>query len=256
MKRTRKHKLGIVLSGGAARGFAHPGVLKALHEFNMEPEIIAGASAGAIAGGFYADGYEPEEILELFKGKRFLDLARLRMGKTGLLEVEGLRKLLRKNMRAKDFDGLKKEFVVSVTNFRTGEAEYLTEGDLVESIIASSSIPVLFTPVKLNGKLYIDGGVVDNFPVGPIREKCKKLVGVAVNPIGEEKGSVSMISMSVRAFHLSMAAGMKYKRDEVDIYIEPEKLKDFSLLDVKAGDKMFKIGYEAAREVLSGKSSR
>ena len=251
MKLRKKYKLGLVLSGGAARGFAHPGVIKALHEHGMKPEIISGASAGAIAGCFYADGYEPEEILELFKGKRFLDFTRLRIAKTGLLEVTGLRKLLKNNIRAKGFDSLQKELVVSVTNFRTGEAEYLEDGDLVESVIASASIPVLFTPVRLNGNFYIDGGVVDNFPIQPIKDRCKKLIGVAVNPIGEEKGKISILSISIRSFHLSMFSQMKYKRDKVDIFIEPEKLKDHSLMEVKGGPEMFRIGYEKAMEVLS-----
>ncbi|HDR67918.1 MAG TPA: patatin [Bacteroidaceae bacterium] len=250
MKISKKHKLGIVLSGGAARGFAHPGVIKALHEFDMRPDIISGASAGAIAGCFYADGYEPEEILELFKGKKFMDFTSLKIGKAGLLEITGLKKLLKNNLRAKDFDSLQKEFVVSVTNFRTGEAEYLSEGDIVEAVVASSSIPILFKPVKINGNFYLDGGVVDNFPIQPIKDKCRKLIGVAVNPIGEEKDVMSLISISIRTLHLSMSSEMKHKRDEVDIFIEPDKLKEYSLMDVKSGSKMFEIGYEYAREVL------
>jgi len=248
----KKYKLGLVLSGGAARGFAHPGVIKALHEHDLVPEIISGASAGAIAGSFYADGYEPEEILELFKGKKFLDLTRFRVARTGLLEVTGLRKLLKNNLRAKGFDSLKKELFVSVTNYRTGEPEYMNSGDLVESVIASAAIPVLFTPTKLNEDYYIDGGVVDNFPVNPIRERCKKLIGVAVNPIGEETGKISIISISVRALHLAMASEVKHNKNLVDIFIEPMKLKDYSLLDVKAGSEMYRIGYERAIEVLSG----
>lgn len=248
----KKYKLGIVLSGGAARGFAHPGVIKALHEHDLVPEVISGASAGAIAGCFYADGYEPEEILELFKGKKFLDLTRFRIARTGLLEVTGLRKLLKNNLHARDFDSLQKELYISVTNYRTGEPEYLNDGDLVESVIASASIPGLFTPTKLNTDYYIDGGVVDNFPVSPIREKCKKLIGVAVNPIGEETGKISIISIIVRSLHIAMASEIKHNKDLVEIFIEPKELKDYSLLDVKAGHEMFRIGYEKAIEVLSG----
>ena len=243
-------KYGLVLSGGAARGFAHPGVIKALHEHGIEPEIISGSSAGAIAGCFYADGYEPEEILEIFMGKHFFDFTRLRIARTGLLEVTGLRKLLRKNLRTKSFDGLKKELYVCVTNFRSGEPEYFNQGDLVESVIASASIPVLFTAAKLNGEYYIDGGVVDNFPIKPLEDKCEKLVGAAVNPIGEEKGKISIVSISVRSFHLSMSSELKHKRNKVDIFIEPEKLKDFSLVDVKSGPEMYEIGYDAAKKVL------
>ena len=243
-------KYGIVLSGGAARGFAHPGVIKALHEHGMEPELISGTSAGAIAGCFYADGYEPEEILEIFKGKQFFDFTRLRIARTGLLEVTGLRKLLKKNLRSRSFDGLKKELYVCATNYRSGEPEYFNQGDLVESVIASASIPVLFTAAKLHGEFYIDGGVVDNFPIMPLEGKCEKLVGVAVNPIGEESGKISIVSISVRSFHLSMSSELKHKRNKVDIFIEPKELKDFSLIDVKSGPKMYKIGYDAAMDVL------
>lgn len=243
-------RYGVVLSGGAARGFAHPGVIKALHESGMEPEIISGSSAGAIAGCLYADGYEPEEMLEIFKGKQFFDFTRLRIARTGLLEVTGLRKLLKKNLRSRSFDELKKELHVCATNYRTGEPEYFNQGDLVESVIASASIPVLFTAAKLNGEFYIDGGVVDNFPIKPLEGRCERLVGVAVNPIGEETGKISIVSISVRSFHLSMSSELKHKRNKVDIFIEPEKLKDFSLIDVKSGSEMFKIGYDAAKEVL------
>lgn len=144
---------------------------------------------------------------------------------------------------------------VSVTNYRTGQVEYLSEGDLVESVIASSSIPVLFTPARINGQLYIDGGVVDNFPIQPIRDCCTTLVGVAVNPIGEEQGRASIVSISVRSFHLSMASELKFKKKQVDIFIEPEGLKDFSLIDVKSGPRMYDIGYAAAKEVLGGQTA-
>lgn len=251
MQLSKDYNLGLVLSGGAARGFAHPGVIKALHEFDMYPDIISGTSAGAIAGCFYADGYEPEEILELFKGKRFLDFTRLRIATTGLLEVSGLKKLLKKNIRAKSFDALQRELVVCVTNFRTGKAEYLHQGDLIEAVIASASIPALFTPVRINGDHYIDGGVVDNFPIFPIKDRCKDLVGVVVNTVGEETGRISIVSISIRSFQLSMSSEVKHKKGLVDIYIEPEKLKSYSFMDVKSGPEMFEIGYNAAKEILS-----
>ncbi len=252
----KKHNYGLVLSGGAARGLAHPGAIKALHEAGIEPGIISGASAGAIAGAFYADGFEPEEILDLFKGKKVLDFTQLKINKTGLLDIKGLKKLLKENLKAKKFKDMKKPFVVSVTNFSTGKPEYISDGDLVEAVLASSSIPMVFHPVKMGEHYYIDGGVLDNFPILPIEDKCKKIIGVAVNPIGEQTGKPTLISLSIRSLHLAVSSEMAWKKKKVDIFIEPAGLRKYSLMDAGKAREMFDLGYQEAKKVLesAGKS--
>ena len=245
-----QYENGLVLSGGAARGFAHPGVIKALHENGVYPDCISGTSAGAIVGVFYADGFEPEEIIELFKKKKVFNFVNIALGRKGLLSISGLEKTLKNNLRAKKFDQLQKPFYVASTNFNSGEVVYFHEGDLVEKVVASSSIPVLFKPVEIGGALYVDGGVLDNLPHTPLKGKCRNLIGVHVNYTGPEKEINNLMEIAERAFHLSIGARIKEIADELDVFIEPEELKHFSVTDVGEGDKMFRIGYEEATKVL------
>lgn len=246
----KDYKTGIVLSGGAVRGFAHLGVLKALHEAKIKPEIISGVSAGSIVGAFYADGFEPDEIVEIFEQKKFFELVGVIFKNNGLFDIAGLKNLLKNNLRAKNFDELKKPLYVAATDLDNGRAEYFNEGNIVEKVLASSSIPVLFKPQKINGKTYADGGLVNNLPLKPIQKKCKKIIGVNVNPLEKNPELNGIRNIAIRSFHISIANSVHHKKDLFDIYIEPKKLKEYGYFNVKESRALFKIGYDAAKKIL------
>jgi NTE family protein len=240
-----------VLSGGAARGFTHLGVLKALEEFHMKPDIISGVSAGAIAGALYADGYTPEEILEIYTHKTFFEFIQMTVPKTGFFKATGLRETLKKNLRASTFDQLKIPLVVTATNLLEGKSEYLREGDLVEAILASSCVPVLFETVTINKKPFIDGGVMNNMPVEPIAGVCNKLIGVYINPTGQISQLKGMIHIAERSFHLAIASEMRTKQHLFDIFIEPSEITNYSLFDLKKAPELFEVGYRKTMEILN-----
>ncbi|MEX0986809.1 MAG: patatin-like phospholipase family protein [Bacteroidales bacterium] len=246
----KKFDTGLVLSGGAARGFAHAGVIKALNEHSIEPDIVSGVSAGSIVGSFYCDGFEPEEIFEIFEKNKIFEFVKLIFKKHGLLNISGLKKVLKKNLRTERIENLPKPLVITATNIEEARTTYFTEGNLVDLVLASSSIPVLFSPAKINGLTYVDGGVTNNFPLEPLENKCKELIGVHVNPIGSYDPNRGLLHMALNAFHLSIASGIEFKREKLDYFIEPEKLIDFTYYDVKRGREMFDIGYAKAIEVL------
>ncbi len=246
----KSYKTGLALSGGAARGLAHLGVVKALYEHDIKPDCISGTSAGSITGVFLADGFDPEEMLEIFLEKKIYNFLGLTFGKMGLLKIKGIREVLEKNLKAKTFEDLKTPLFVASTNLNSGEIEYFSEGDLIEKVIASSSIPVLFTPVKINGSLYADGGILDNLPVKPLKGKCKRIIGVHVNYTGPDDTIDSMMKIAERSFHLSTGARIAEMAKECDLFIEPEGLKKFGLLDIGKGRKMFEIGYKEASKML------
>ncbi len=250
MEGKKKYNTGLILSGGAARGFAHAGILKALHEWNIESQIISGVSAGSIVGAFYTDGYSPEEILEIFDRKRLFRFVRICAPGSGFLEMRGLRDSLKRNLRSHRFEDLKKPLWITVTNYRTGQPEYINSGDLIDTIIASCSIPVLFRPQKINGSFYIDGGITNNFPVEPIAKDCERLVGAYVNPVGNVAQPKGVFHMALRSFQLSISSKIMDKKKKMTIFIEPEKLSDYGLFEVARGNEMFEIGYEAAITVL------
>ncbi|MEA1897812.1 MAG: patatin-like phospholipase family protein, partial [Bacteroidota bacterium] len=177
-RRNKKYNTGVILSGGGARGFAHAGILKALNESGIYPDVISGVSAGAIVGALYADGHTPDQIFEIFSGeKSFFKYVKLTIPRTGIFKAVGLRENLSENLNAKTFEELKLPLYVAATNISKGEITYFHSGEILDKLLASAAIPVLFKPVEIAGDLFVDGGVLDNFPVSPIAKDCKQLVG-------------------------------------------------------------------------------
>ena len=254
MKTQKDYELGLVLSGGAARGFAHLGVFKALREKGINPGIVSGVSAGSIAGAFYCDGFEPEEVLELFNNTRIFKFVKLAFNKQGLLNISGLRNVLKKNLRSKNIEDLPKPLVITVADIKKGTPVYFDYGDLVNAVIASSSIPVIFKPAIIDGRTFVDGGINNNFPLEPIKDLCEKLIGVHVNPIGGYDPRKGMVYMALRSFHLSVASGIDEKKRHLEYFIEPPDLANFSYYDIEGKDEMFNLGYLETIKVLGNKN--
>jgi NTE family protein len=245
-----QYKTGLVLSGGGARGFAHIGLLQALNEAGIFPDVISGTSAGAIVGSLYADGYTPKEILKLLNTRSRLDFMRPVMPREGLLQINGIVKILNSSLRAKTFEDLKIKLFVTATDLNNGKAVYFSEGELVDHIIASASIPVLFQPVVINNIHYVDGGVLDNLPVKPIEKTCKILIGSFVNPVGYIEKISGLINIAERTFMLSMSKEIVEKAKKFDLFIAPLELKNYKILDPEKAEELFKVGYKAAKEKL------
>jgi NTE family protein len=245
------YKIGLVLSGGGARGFAHLGVIKALNENGIIPEVISGTSAGAIVGSLYADGYTPDEILKIMNLNGRLQYFSPTVPRGGLLQISGIEKILREKLRAKTFCELKIPLYVAATDLNSGRAVYFSEGDLLMPVIASASIPVLFKPVIINGIQYVDGGVLDNLPVKPIEQQCRFLIGSFVNPTGHESEITSLMHIAVRTFLLSMSKELNEKSKKLDLLIAPQQLKNYKILDPEKAEEVFMIGYKATKEKLS-----
>jgi len=244
------YKTGLVLSGGGARGFAHLGVIKALNESGIIPDVISGASAGAIAGVMYADGYTPEEILKIMNLNGRLQYFSPTVPRGGLLQISGIEKILREKLRARTFGDLKIPLFVSATDINSGKSVYFSEGDLLLPIIASSSIPVLFKPVVINNVQYVDGGVLDNLPIKPIENKCRYMIGSFVNPTGYEENITSLIHIAERTFLLSMSKELNEKSKKFDLLIAPPELKNYAILDPEKAKEVFMVGYKATKEKL------
>lgn len=246
----KKYKYGIALSGGGIKGFAHIGVLKALDEIGIKPEMVSGVSAGAIAGVFYADGYTPDEIFEIFADNKFFQLFNLTFPKYGLLKIAGLEKTLIKYLHARTFEELKIPLVVSATELDKGTLTYFTSGKLIHTIIASACIPVIFTPVKIEGKTYADGGIMENLPVAPLEPYCKRVIGVHLNPKREEHNFSNLIRIAERVFFLHSVKEVAKNAKRCHIFIEPPELKKFGMLDLSKGKEIYDIGYQYAKEYL------
>ncbi len=244
-----KEKIGIALGGGGARGFAHLGVLKALEEKGIKPDVISGVSAGSIVGVFIATGMKADKIMKLMKENKFTDYAKINLPVNGLLSLDNLKANLEKYLTADKFSDLEIPFHVAVSNLYTGEVEYINQGDLIPVIQASASIPVLFSPVEIVGDLYVDGGLLDNLAIKPLKESCDKIIAINIMPIERSDEINNLVDVAVRTFQLSVSGRNREAKNEVDLYIEPEGLEEYHILDTKHADKLFELGYNYAKKI-------
>lgn len=243
-------RIGLVLSGGGARGIAHIGLLKALEEYGIMPDVISGASAGSIAGGLYCHGYSPDDMLRIIKEVKYLRSIKLGLGKMGFLSSKSLENVLNQYITKSTMEELDRKLYICVTNMYTCQSEYLDSGPLAPAIRASSAIPVMFTPVDINGTMYVDGGVLNNLPADPIEDQCDLLLGHSVNPINLAKHPRSMFSIAERTFLMMVGHNEVTRKAKCDWLLEPHDLWKFGILDVGKADSIFQVGYDAARRKL------
>jgi len=245
------HNIGIALSGGSARGFAHIGVLKALDEHGMSPDIVSGTSMGSLIGVLYAAGYSPDQILEIVKKDKIYNLVSLRIGQNGFFELDAVKKILKDKIEKDDFSALKKPFYLSVANITDGKNEVKGEkGPLIDFVLASCSVPVIILPQEIDGVTYIDGGLFDNLPAQSIKDKCQTLIGVHVNYNGPMKKIEGMKDIAQRAFSLGVEQNVVESRKLCDFMIEPEEMKEFSFFDFDRIDDLVEVGYKATLKLI------
>ena len=241
-------RIGYVLSGGGARGFAHLGVIKLLEELGVKPIAIAGTSVGAVIGALYAGGKSSLEILEILKRNRYFSWHNISLLKQGFFSMGTLRKVLKDNIGEEEFGQLKVKLFVAATDLAKGESVIISEGNLLDAIIASASVPVIFEPVRTGGRLLVDGGILDNFPVEPLEGICDVIIGSHVNKMTNELPANTVLKtadMLDRCFHLAIADKTYSRASLCDFFIETD-LAQYNSYDVRKADMIFKSGYNTA----------
>ncbi len=247
---TYTYKLGVALSGGGAKGFAHLGVLKALEEKGIRPSIISGTSAGAFAGVLYADGNSPDEILSFFHKKAFKEFAELTIPHTGIFKADRFKQFLKTHIKARTFEELKTPLRVVATDIANGTSVVFDKGPLIPAITASCAYPIVFTPVEIEKVYYVDGGLFKNFPVTPIRFDCETIIGVNVAPLTKLKYKNSLLYIAERSFHYISVSNSLADRKLCDILIEPDRLSSYAMFTLDHTKEIFNVGYEIAIEEL------
>jgi len=177
-----KPKIGLALGSGGARGLAHIGILKVLEKHDIKIDYIAGSSIGAIIGGFYASGSDVERIEKFALGanrRSIFSLIDLKL-KCGLIGGKKIEELIDAKLKVKEFENCKIPFSAVATDLKTGEVVLFDKGDLTSAIRASISIPLVFKPMELDGRILADGGLSEPVPVKTVREMGADIV-IAVN---------------------------------------------------------------------------
>jgi NTE family protein len=279
----KRPKVGLVLSGGGAKGLAHIGVLKVIDSLNIKIDYIAGTSMGAIVGGLYASGYNANQLDSIFsnidvdallqdytprEAKSFyekrndeiyaltLPFNKFKLGlpsglSKGLYNFNLISLLTQHVSNVRDFNQLPIPFLCIATDAETGEKMVLDKGILAQCMVASGALPTLYSPVEINGRLLIDGGVIDNYPVEELLAKGVDIViGVDVQDglktRNELKGVTSLLA---QINNFSMIEKMEGKQKATNIYIKPD-IKGYSVVDFEKGNEIIVKGKEKALEFV------
>ncbi|HEY8402364.1 MAG TPA: patatin-like phospholipase family protein [Cytophagaceae bacterium] len=243
-------KIGLVMSGGGARGVAHLGAIKAFEERGLKPDIISGVSSGAIVGALYASGMKPEQVMELLVKTKIYRYIRPAFSKFGFLNIEKLLRIYQLHLPIKTFEELYLRLYISAADLREGKTVYFEEGDLIKAILASTCLPVIFAPLEVDNRLLVDGGIMNNLPVEPLIDTCELILGVHVNPANPNFKVSSIKSMIERTFHLAIQNNVRQRAPFCHIFIEPPELIKYGLFDIAKAEEIFKLGYTHACNVL------
>jgi len=241
--------IGLVLSGGGFKGVAHIGVIRALEEAGIIPNFVSGTSAGAIAGALYAGAYSPDEIKKFFTKTSIFNFNRFTRKKAGFLDSEKFQDDLENFFPDNSFEALDKKLFITATNLIEGTVKVFSNGQLIKPILASAAFPGVFTPIMIEEELYADGGILDNFPIDPLLQKCDMIIGVDVSPIKKPKISDFKHSYNVmqRAYYLRAMPNAEMKFKHCDIVIQPKKLVNHGIFSSSNLDKVLDLGYQEAK---------
>lgn len=237
---------------------AHAGAIKALEEHGIFPEVISGASAGALVGALYARGLNPEEMLDFFREIKIFSISHYARKKPGFVDTDKFHQFLEPYFPQNSFEDLNKKLFVTATDIVNARVSIFSQGDLIKPLLASSAFPGIFTPVALGDSLYADGGILDNFPVGPIKPFADEIFGIYVSPIKKMKVTDFKHSYEVldRAFHLRMHQHSVAKFHLCDVVVYPYELSDHSIFSSKHLDEMFDIGYRRTLQELQRREAQ
>ncbi|RMF88362.1 MAG: patatin family protein [Nitrospinota bacterium] len=248
---TKRKTVGLALGGGAARGIAHIGVLKALTQAHIPIDFLAGTSSGSLIAACYAAGMPVEYMIERALQTHWRLLTRLSLQKTGLSSGEKLSAFLHSLLDHKHFADLQIPLAVVTTDLYSGEAYLIQSGEVEVAVRASCSVPGIFPPVSLHGKLLVDGGLVNNVPVDVVRQMGADIViGVDVNEYSDSSQNLdNLFTIVLRSLNILMQQHVRRVLQEADVVLLPPAAR-FSPLDLNHVAEMVALGEEAARAAI------
>lgn len=252
MRRFSKNRptLGLALGGGVARGLAHVGVLQALEDNHIFPDYISGTSAGAFVGAMYAFGLPVSEIYNRAAKLRWPNLSSPAVSSLGLASNQAIGKIINEVVGRANIEESVIPLLIVATDIETGEEIVIRKGDLGEAVMASTCLPGIFKPVNHRGRLLVDGGLVDNVPVEPLKKNGLDVVlGVNVSPHGKYRKPVHVIDVMLNVYDIATGTTTANKLRMADVVISPN-VASYSRINLKQLPALYKEGYEATIEAM------
>jgi NTE family protein len=246
-----KKKVGLTLSGGAARGFAHIGVLKVLQENSIPIDYVSGTSVGSILGALICGGYSWEEILKIARKLKWSELVRPSLSGMGLVKSDRLENFINDLLGSVEFSDLEIPLQVVAVDLNKAEELIFDSGSVARAVRASSSVPGIFEPVIEDDRVLVDGGVINNLPCSLVRKMgANKVIAVDLNANpSNDQPPENLLDITYRSFAIMLNNSSMEGRSNADIVIQPE-LHDYNYHDLSKADEMVQKGEEAAKALL------
>lgn len=242
-------KIGLVLSGGGARGIMHLGVIKALQEQGIRPDFISGTSAGAIVGALISYGYTPDEVLSILLKTNFLKYLRPSFNGPGLLRMDKTEELYKQLLPHNSFEKLQIPLTVAATDIEAGETVYFHSGELIRPLMASSCLPGIFEPIRFKRKLFVDGAILNNLPIEPlIDQKADFIIGANCNPSAYDKPIRSTRNVVERSLLLAVRNKTQERLRQCHLVFEPKEVGRYDIFDVRKAREIFMVGVQAVKK--------
>lgn len=243
--------VGLALSGGAARGFAHIGVVKVLQEHGIPIDYVAGTSAGSIVGALLCSGYDWKEMEEVAYSLKWPELVSPTLSGMGLVKAEKLEEFIGELIGEGAFGELQTPFRAVAVDIARGEEVVISSGSVARAVRASTAVPGIFEPLIEDDRALVDGGVINNFPVDVVKEMgASAVIGVDLNAYRPNTAiPVSLLDVTYRSFAVLLDGTSAAGRESADILIQPN-LEEFSYYDLSAADQLMERGEAAAMDAL------
>ena len=245
-------KLGLALGGGAARGFAHIGVLQVLEEEGIKPSLVVGTSAGSVVASFYASGKTGQQLqwlADTMDETQFTDWANPFSGR-GILRGEALGKYINSQLNGMKIEDMKLPLGIVATDLRTGDGILFRRGDVATAVRASSAVPSVFEPVQIAGKDYVDGGLVSPVPVRYARQMGADLVlAVDISSRPEDAKTSDMLKVLLQTFSIMGKSISQLELAQADVVVRPA-LPDIGSTEFSARKKSIEAGRAAMKQAM------
>jgi NTE family protein len=244
-------RLGLALGGGAVLGFSHLGILQALHEGGIRVHRIAGTSAGALVAALHAFGVGPDRMHELLIPLTWRKVSNFSASSLGLLSNEAIADILRDELGPVRIEDAPIPLAVVSADIHTGETVTLREGPLADAVRASAAIPGIYAPIAIGGRVLVDGGIVANVPVRPLRDMGADVIVAAT--LGEAMAFQpvrTLVGVLTNAFLIAVYTATRLDLMEgVHVVIKPD-LEVYNHWDVRQRDDLIEKGYDAGRAAV------
>ena len=246
----REPKIGLALSGGASFGAAHVGVLQSFSEHNIPISCIAGTSAGAIVGALHAFGISEERTIERVANMSWRSVARLSLSKYSFISNDALGDILHDMLGDPRIEDAHIPLAIMATDITSGELVVFREGPVVPALLASSCIPGIFSPVNFNGRMLVDGGLINNLPLSQLAPMGADIeIGVNVIPSLPDHPPANWFDIMNRSFYI-LSKGRYADATDNHIVIQPD-LAHYSYSSLGQATPMIAEGRRAADKEIS-----